>query len=82
MVDPVNTSGQISQIKSVQAKQDTQRTQDAARKTEVQRDEVVISQDAKALQRAEKDAEQVAKSLSRDSTISLSSNPEKLNALI
>lgn len=81
MVDPVNSAGQISNIKSVQAKPAGQ-TDEKTSKSVDKKDEVVISDDALSLQQAEQNAKKTSAYLAGNSLATLSSDANKLNALV
>ncbi len=82
MVDSINSVGQIQNIQSVksntQKNKDTSETENASAPV----DAVEISEEALNLAQVEKAAAEAASSLSSDGSLSLSVDPERLNALV
>lgn len=83
MVDPVNSTGQTQNIKATQAKTPHQETQKQERKEAASKsDEVVLSDDALALQQAEDTAKKASAYLASEGLATLSADPQRLNALV
>lgn len=81
MVDPVNSAGQIANIKSVQAKPVAQ-VEEKSTKNVDKKDEIVISDEALSLQQAEQNAKKASAYLAGNSLATLSTDANKLSALV
>ncbi|MCB1784188.1 MAG: hypothetical protein KDI13_09345 [Alphaproteobacteria bacterium] len=87
MVDPVNASGQVQGVLSVNTKpqkqdksaEDKQRADAAA---ERKADEVKLSEEALSLSTAEKKAEETRAALAADQSQTLSSDQQRLSTLV
>ena len=82
MVDSINPSGQIQNISSSSRgqKSDGPQKTDQVNRSEV--DEVQISEEALSLSQAEDTAQTLAKSIAADSSLTLSSDSDRLNSLV
>lgn len=81
MVDPVNSVSQVAQIKSVQAKPVAHADEKSVKETD-KKDEVVLSDEALALQQVEQNAKKASAYLAGNSYATLSTDANKLNALV
>ena len=83
MVDSVNSSGHIQSLQSI--KTSSQKNQDSskqAEKSNVPVDDVQISEEALNIAQAEKAAKEASSFISNDQSVTLSSDQERLNALV
>lgn len=84
MVDSINPSNQISNVLSVgksQGYEDQKRTTSPQQQSSPV-DEVKISPEGQSLSEAQRSANDAYKSLQAQPDVTLSSNPERLNALV
>lgn len=82
MVDSINSAGQAANIKSVQARSVAQADEKEKSSALENKDEIVISEQAISLQRAEQDAKAASQQLANNKSSTLSSDIKKLSTLV
>lgn len=81
MVDSINSANQAANIKSAQAKS-LAHADEKSLKSLDKKDEIVISEQAISLQRAEEDAKTASQQLANNKSATLSSDLTKLSTLV
>jgi hypothetical protein len=82
MVDSVNSSGHIQSLQSIKSSSQKNQDNKQAEKSSAPVDDVQISEEALNIAQAENAAKEASSALTNDQSIALSSDQERLNALV